>query len=58
MEIERFCDRELEEMKKKCMSTITSFALGKYVASSSSWMDIYNIALVEINRELDVRKSK
>ena len=54
MEIDKLCDLELQEMKERCMYMITSFKLGNNF--SSTWGDIYQIALIEINRELDERK--
>ena len=52
--IKNYSDRELSEMKERCLYMITSFKLGN--DCTSSWGDIYKIALIEINRELDERK--
>ena len=55
-QIERYDLRELREMKERCLYMITSFSAGKDCCSG--WADIYKIALVEINRELDTRTIK
>ena len=56
MEIEKLSDGELVEMKGRCMYMITYNDLGKNFISE--WVDIYKIALVEINRELDERTNR
>lgn len=51
-EIEKYCDRELNEMQ--CICTYISH---NFIGENTKMMgDIYKIALVEINRELDKRK--
>ena len=54
-EIEKYCDRELQEMKELCVYMIRSF---KQTAGNGISGEIYEIALVDINRELDVRAIK
>ena len=49
-QIEKFCDRELQEMQEYCKE-IAKLSVIPRVAK-----DINTIALVEINRELDERK--
>lgn len=48
--IEKFCDRELQEMQEYCKE-IAKLSVIPRIAK-----DINTIALVEINRELDERK--
>ena len=57
MEIDKFCERELQEMKELCLYMINSFLCGKD-SYNDRCSDIYKIALVEINRELEIRQSK
>lgn len=50
-QIERFCDRELSDMQEICA----------YVCKQSNQGlvgDIYRLALIAINGELDLRKTK
>ena len=56
MEIDKFCERELQEMKELCLYMINSFLCEK--DSYNGCSDIFKIALVEINRELEIRQSK
>ena len=53
---EKYSDRELMDMKERCLYMITSFQTGKD-CYNSGWSDIYQIALIEINRKLDERKN-
>lgn len=55
--MENYCDRELIDMKERCLYMIVSFKSGKDCCDSD-WSNIYSIALIEINRELDLRKIK
>lgn len=52
---EQYTDEELQEMKERCLYMITSFKLGNDF-THHTWAEIYKIALIEINRELDMRK--
>ena len=52
---EKYSDRELMDMKDKCLYMSLQFATSKGCCTAG-WLDIYKIALVEINRELDARK--
>ena len=52
MEIEKYCDRELQEMQQVCTNISQTF-----IGDNTRMMgNIYRIALVEINRVLDERK--
>ena len=51
---ENYNDSQLQQMKERCLYMITSFKLGNDL--TFGWGDIYKIALIEINRELDERK--
>ena len=55
--IEKYCERELQEMKEKCLYMTVQFSTNKGVCLAG-WLDIYKIALIEINKELDVRANK
>lgn len=52
---EKYSNQELQDMQERCIYMISSFSTGKD-CYNAGWGDIYKIALVEINRELDVRK--
>ena len=52
---EKYSDRELTDMKERCLYMITSFTSSRE-SCNSGWSYIYQIALIEINRELDARK--
>ena len=54
MSIEKYCDRELQEMQELCVYIVN--ACGKLNIGFIG--DIHQIALIEINRELDERKDK
>ena len=56
-QIEKYSDRELMDMKERCIYMITSFTSSKD-SCNSGWADIYQIALIEINRKLDERKTR
>ena len=49
MEIDKYCDRELQELKELCLLLISNTLQFKEIAT---------IALVEINRELEIRQTK
>ena len=53
MEIDKFCDRELQEMKELCLRLVMNT-----LREDQEFKEIATIALVEINRELDIRQSK
>lgn len=57
MEIEKLSERELQDMKERCLYMITSFNDGSNCCNAG-WGDIYKVALIEINRELDERKNR
>lgn len=54
--IKKYSDIELQDMKERCLYMINVFQTGKD-CYNSGWSDIYQIALIEINRKLDERKN-
>ncbi len=52
-QIEKYSDRELQEMKELCMKLIINT-----LKEHQEFKFIAEIALVEINREIDIRASR